>query len=45
MFCAYDRFFFDDDGDGFNDNYDDNFGTFDDSYDKLTKKTYNYCEL
>ena len=26
--------FFDDDNDGFNDNYDTNFGNFDDNYDK-----------
>ena len=26
--------FFDDDNDGCNDNYDDNFGNFDDDYDK-----------
>ena len=34
MFCAYDRFFFDDDNDGCNDKYDDNCGNFDDNYDK-----------
>ena len=27
-------FFFDDDSDGWNDNYDDNCGNFDDNYDK-----------
>ena len=34
-FCVYDRkIFFDDDNDGCNDNYDDNFGKVDDDYDK-----------
>ena len=33
-FCAYDRKLFDDDNDGCNDNYDDNYGNFDDDYDK-----------
>ena len=38
-FCVYDRkFFFDDDNDGCNDNYDDNFGNFDDFMTKMTKK-------
>ena len=30
--------FFDDDNDGFNNNYDDNFGNFYDNYDKNDKK-------
>ena len=29
--------FFYDDNDGCNDNYDDNFGNFNDNYDKMTK--------
>ena len=33
-FCAYDRKKFDDGNDGCNDNYDDNYGNFDDDYDK-----------
>ena len=37
--------FFDDDNDGCNDNYDDNYGNFDDDYDKNDYKTYNYCEV
>ena len=39
------EFFFDDDNDGCNDNYDDNFGNFDDDYDKNDLKTYNDCEV
>ena len=33
-FALMTKFFFNDDNDGFNDNYDDNFGNFDDIYDK-----------
>ena len=32
-FARMTEFFFDDDNDGCNDNYDDNFGNFDDDYD------------
>ena len=37
-FCAYDRIFFDNDNDGFNDNYDDNFGNLMIVMTKMTKK-------
>ena len=33
-FARMTEIFFDDDNDGCNDNYDDNFGNFDDDYDK-----------
>ena len=33
-FASMTEIFFDDDNDGFNDNYDDIFGNFDDNYDK-----------
>ena len=36
---------FDADNEGCNDNYDDNYGNFDDDYDKNDSKTCNYCEV
>ena len=44
-FARMTEFFFNDDNDGFNYNYDDNFGNFDDNYDKNYERTYNYCEV
>ena len=34
-FARMTEIFFDDDNDGFNNNYNDNFGNFDDNYDKI----------